>query len=193
MSVGTGAAATRSTASVYGLLMQARRGEPVEELLARMLSSWMLGEGAMPRWLGLGEPRFRWMLARHFPALGGDFAAAQRPMIDVDRCDEIEDLRQLLLQHRSSASEADSLMTDIVVAGCMGADHLWQDLGLWQRADLTRLMQTHFAPLAERNVRDMKWKRFLYKQLCESEGIRTCRAPSCEQCVDYAACFGPEE
>ncbi len=39
----------------------------------------------------------------------------------------------------------------------------------------------------------MKWKKFIYKQLCITEGIYTCRAPSCEVCADYADCFGPEE
>ena len=83
-------------------------------------------------------------------------------------------------------------MAHILAAGCMASDHLWQDLGLWHRAELTALMRRNFPPLAARNVKDMKWKKFLYKQLCESEGIYLCRAPSCEVCVDYAVCFGPE-
>ncbi len=83
-------------------------------------------------------------------------------------------------------------MAGIVAAGCMGSDHLWQDLGLRQRAELSFLMEHHFPALAEQNCHDMKWKRFLYKQLCEAEGIYTCRSPSCEVCVDYHACFGPE-
>ena len=59
-------------------------------------------------------------------------------------------------------------------------DHLWQDLGLPARGELTALMRRNFPTLAARNVKDMKWKRFLYKQLCEAEGIYTCRAPSCQ-------------
>lgn len=84
-------------------------------------------------------------------------------------------------------------MAEIVIAGCMGSDHLWQDLGLWQRADLTHLMLHNFEPLALRNQRDMKWKKFLYKQLCEAEGIYVCRSPSCEVCIDFHSCFGSEE
>ncbi|MCU7810980.1 MAG: nitrogen fixation protein NifQ, partial [Candidatus Thiodiazotropha sp. (ex Notomyrtea botanica)] len=75
----------------------------------------------------------------------------------------------------------------------LGDDHLWQDLGLWQRSDLSRLMMVCFRPLARLNDRDMKWKKFLYKQLCETEGIYTCRSPSCKVCVDYDNCFGCEE
>ena len=83
-------------------------------------------------------------------------------------------------------------MADIVTAGCLGSDHLWQDLGLWNRAQLTGLMRENFAPLAKRNDKDMKWKKFLYRQLCEAEGVAICRSPSCEICVDYAVCFGSE-
>jgi nitrogen fixation protein NifQ len=75
----------------------------------------------------------------------------------------------------------------------MLSDHLWQDRGLWSRADLIALMRRNFPALARRNVKDMKWKRFLYKQLCEAEGIFTCRAPLCEACADFHVCFVPED
>jgi hypothetical protein len=39
----------------------------------------------------------------------------------------------------------------------------------------------------------MKWKKFLYKQLCEAEGLYLCRAPSCSVCVDHPLCYGSEE
>ena len=82
-------------------------------------------------------------------------------------------------------------MAHVVAVGCMGQDHLWQDLGLTDRSELNALMRRNFPSLAARNVKDMKWKRFLYKQLCEAEGIYACRAPSCEVCTDYHVCFGP--
>jgi nitrogen fixation protein NifQ len=58
---------------------------------------------------------------------------------------------------------------------------------------LSELMHGRFTSLAERNTQDMKWKKFLYKQLCERAEIRVCKAPSCGVCTDYAKCFGPEE
>jgi nitrogen fixation protein NifQ len=75
----------------------------------------------------------------------------------------------------------------------MANDHLWQDLGLWSRQDLSDLMVRNFPALAAKNDRDMKWKKFLYKQLCLQEGVYLCRAPSCAICCDYIRCFGPEE
>ena len=188
------AAVTRLTVQdVYDGLMAARRGDAVEETLAQVIASWTLGDGGMPAWLGLGEAGFRQMLTRHFPALPENALPCIGIPLDPARFPEIEDLRALLVRNRTDDDSVRDLMVDIVVAGCMGNDHLWQDLGLWSRADLSMLMREHFAPLAARNDRDMKWKKFLYKQLCEAEGIYVCRSPSCEVCTDYAVCFGPED
>lgn len=186
------AAASLSVQDIYDGLMAVRQGDPVEEILAQILATWSLGGGAMPLWLGLGEARFQQMLERHFPHLPKNALPGIGLALDSQRGDEMDDLHCLLMQNRTNASETQAVMADIVVAACLGNDHLWQDLGLWSRTDLSRLMNDNFAPLAVRNDRDMKWKKFLYKQLCETEGIYTCRAPSCEVCADYTACFGPE-
>lgn len=178
---------------VYDRLMHTRSGYAIEETLARMLASWTCGMGAMPDWLGLTEDAFLRMMQKHFP--GFDVGELNNPQValDLQRMDEVEDLRNLLLRSCPDKDESCLWMLDILIAGCLGSDHLWQDLGLWERADLSRLMLENFEPLARRNNRDMKWKKFLYKQLCEAEGIYTCRSPSCEVCVDYDVCFGPED
>lgn len=189
----TSAMAIETPEDVYVSLMAKRRGHPIEDTLARILASWSLGKGAMPEWLGLGMPRFRQMMEIHFPGYDPEQFQNTGKAIDAHRSDEMEDLRKLLIENRSTASESEAWMAEIVIAGCLGDDHLWQDLGLWQRSDLSKLMLDNFQVLAERNNKDMKWKKFLYKQLCETEGIFTCRAPSCEICTDYDNCFGPEE
>jgi nitrogen fixation protein NifQ len=71
-------------------------------------------------------------------------------------------------------------------------NHLWQDLGLGNRRELSRLMNQHFRPLAVRNTADMKWKKFLYRTICRDEGFSLCTAPSCSECNDFEACFGEE-
>ena len=147
----------------------------------------------MPDWLGLPPAAFRLLVAHHFP--GFPFVGLPGrggPRYPVRR-DEIDELLRLMLRHRAGESPSEVWMAQVVAAGCLGSDHLWQDLGLWSRPDLTELMRRNFPALAGRNAKDMKWKRFLYKQLCEAEGIYTCRAPSCETCSDYHACFGPED
>ncbi len=187
------ALAIETPQSIYNGLMMSRRGEPVEDTLARILASWSAGFGAMPDWLGLGEPAFYEMMQFHFPGYNLEQLIWLGRPLDEQRVAEMEDLRKLLFKKRTGEFDSENWMVEILIAGCMGDDHLWQDLGLWQRADLSKLMQENFFPLASRNTKDMKWKKFLYKQLCETEGIYTCRSPSCEVCADYDNCFGSEE
>ena len=75
----------------------------------------------------------------------------------------------------------------------MRDNHLWQDMGLPNRALLSRLMAHNFPALAARNVGDMKWKKFFYRQLCEQANVPICKSPNCADCVDYRVCFGHEE
>jgi len=178
---------------LYAGFMAMRQGDPIEDTLARILASWQDGDGVLPTWLGLGEDEFKSMMTQHFPNYPLACLGNPKHELDAQRLDEADDLRQLLDQHRTGRSDSEKWMVDIMIAGCFGSDHLWQDLGLWCRADLSKLMMDNFKPLAERNTKDMKWKKFLYKQLCETEGIYTCRAPSCEVCKDYDNCFGSED
>jgi nitrogen fixation protein NifQ len=85
--------------------------------------------------------------------------------------------------------------SDLHALACasLGDNHLWQDLLLSSRRELSALIGHWFPALARRNDRDMKWKKFLYKQLCDRAEISVCRAPSCSVCTDYAQCFGPED
>ncbi|MDZ5458367.1 nitrogen fixation protein NifQ [Azohydromonas lata] len=111
------------------------------------------------------------------------------------RDDEVQDVRQLLLDHAdpSAGTPAEiEHMADTVAVACLGDNHLWQDLQLASRAELSALMRHWFPSLVVRNTGDMKWKKFLYKQLCEREEIFICKAPSCAVCTDHPVCFGPE-
>jgi nitrogen fixation protein NifQ len=108
------------------------------------------------------------------------------------RSDEYEDLLALLLEHRRDHGDESTWLASVVAAACMGDNHLWQDLGLANRLELSELMQTYFPFLYARNTGNMKWKKFFYKQLCEQAGVRACRAPSCAECAEYVVCFGSE-
>lgn len=75
----------------------------------------------------------------------------------------------------------------------MKDDHLWQDLGLFERPELGRLIARHFPVLHAGNSRNMRWKKYFYRRLCEAEGFALCTAPSCGVCTDFADCFGAED
>ena len=178
---------------LYARLRPLARNLPNDEVLARMLASWRAGFGVLPACMGLSPEIYHYMLIRHFSGIELPEEAAARIDADPRRQPERADLRSLLLDHRANADISEAWIADIVVSACMGGNHLWQDLGLWSRRDLTDLIRTNFPALAASNDRDMKWKKFFYKQLCIQEGLYICRAPSCQVCVDYQECFGPED
>lgn len=161
--------------------------DPNRVLLASMLAGQMAGEGCLPAGLGLSEAAQAQMLAHYFPGLAAKPTANQ-----PDSIPEWADLQKLLLDHRSGQHASEAWMADIIATACAGRDHLWQDLGLVDRAELSSLMYLNFHPLAVANSGDMKWKKFLYRQFCAREGIYVCPAPSCGECKDFANCFGPE-
>jgi len=178
---------------IYDSLMIHSQGHENDHILASILASWQTNEGVFTDWLGLGEKAFREMMLFHFPEFSLENFTNSGQSLDAERFDERDELTQLLSSFCAGKTKSESWMTEMLVNACQGQDHLWQDLGLWSRKDLTLLMQQNFPSLAARNDKDMKWKKFLYKQLCITEGIYTCRAPSCEVCADYQVCFGPED
>ena len=98
----------------------------------------------------------------------------------------------LLQRSRSTPGPLSSLLAAIVARRAMQPNHLWQDLGLTNRSELSALMLRHFAPLAVRNSQDMKWKKFFYRMICRDDSYRLCAAPSCSECCDFSECFGDE-
>jgi len=127
--------------------------------------------------------------------LGLDWLELTRMDRPEPRADEIDDVASLLFEaaREGRGDDAARWLAHIVAVACLGADHLWQDLHLRSRADLSRLLQDWFPALAARNTGNMKWKKFFYKQLCERADLRICKSPSCDVCSDHAVCFGPEE
>ncbi len=114
--------------------------------------------------------------------------AARRAVRD----DEVADVRSLLLEHADPAAGDAADIAETVALACLGDNHLWQDLQFGSRAELSALMRHWFPALVAKNHADMKWKKFLYKQLCEREELFVCKAPSCAVCCDRPVCFGPE-
>jgi len=162
--------------------------DPLRPILASMLAGRALDEGIMPATLGLAARDFDALWQTYFP--GPHLRLKNGATEDIP---EIDDLIQLLLDYRGGPQPVFDWMARIVAWGCAGRDHLWQDLGLANRSELSILMQAAFPALAALNTGDMKWKKFIYRHYCSRDGIYVCPAPSCGECADYAKCFAPEE
>lgn len=161
--------------------------------LAQIIASWQAGDSVLPNALGLDSKQFKQLLAQRFSSYPLNTAAPSGKTLDFSRMLEKQDMEQLLRKFAVTQSDELEWIIAIIVAACLGDNHLWQDLGLWSRDDLSALLQHNFPELVAHNSKNMKWKKFLYKQLCAAEGIYLCRAPSCEVCKDYSVCFGREE
>lgn len=152
------------------------------------------GEADVCAATGLAPDRLDALLAERFPAVDRRLF----PLADVARptCEpEEEVLRDLLLDHLAEDRRAGDgpLVAAMIARRAMRPDHLWQDLGLFDRAELGRLLALFFPVLHAGNTRNMRWKKYFYRRLCEAEGFALCSAPSCAACTDFADCFGAED
>lgn len=76
-----------------------------------------------------------------------------------------------------------------LASACFGRQHLWQDLGLDGRAQVSLLLRQGFPTLHASNVRDLKWKRHLFLVLGMQRGEVDLRPPKCDGCDHFAQCF----
>ncbi|WP_319533946.1 nitrogen fixation protein NifQ [uncultured Vibrio sp.] len=158
-----------------------------------IVHSYLSGRSALPLYLGLEKSRFTQVI--EFFGFEVNLAnletkqATLRCELMALRTEEYDQLRQLLSQNLANSRPFAEEMAIVISSGCMGSQHLWHDLGLPERVVLTHLFSDYFPTLFTANVNNMRWKRFLYRQLCESGGDYVCRSPSCETCSSYNECF----
>ncbi|MEI6896330.1 MAG: nitrogen fixation protein NifQ [Psychromonas sp.] len=103
--------------------------------------------------------------------------------------DERQSLITLLNQHRNQQDPFSEQIAVIIATASLTSFHLWESLGLPDRAQLGELIQYNFPKLYALNSKNMRWKRFFYRMLCEQGGDYLCRAPSCDECKSYTECF----
>jgi nitrogen fixation protein NifQ len=184
--------------TVYNWLFEAPRSMPCDAADAHVMASVIAVAvqeaepgGTLTAGLGLSGADLRDLIFAFYPHavsfLERFHLNANVSLSEDERC-----LRDLLSRHTTRGSWFELRLAALMARRAMRANHLWQDLGLRNRRELSDLMARHFAPLATRNHRDMKWKKFFYRMICKDEGFRLCTAPSCSECDDFAVCFGDE-
>lgn len=139
---------------------------------------------------GLDSGALAQLVGRMFPGASGAMlpACGRQPELAADEASLID----LLIVCRSGPGDWTAILAAMIARRAQRPNHLWQDLGLRNRGELSRLMLRHFAPLARRNSKDMKWKKFLYRTICRDNSYSLCAAPCCSECHDFDLCFGEE-
>jgi nitrogen fixation protein NifQ len=141
---------------------------------------------------GLDAAGLNALAARLFPAREKHLvamAAAADPAPGVEE----QSARDILLMYGNGDYAFLHPLSSMIARRCQEPHHLWQDLGLRNRGELSELMQRHFTRLKLKNSADMKWKKFIYRMICASEGFSLCPSPVCSECNEFASCFGSEE
>ncbi|MFM0736173.1 nitrogen fixation protein NifQ [Paraburkholderia xenovorans] len=139
--------------------------------------------------LGLREAEWNGLMARRF-----ERSATKAPAPAVTTGEHaafVESLRALLLAYAARTVDADDArcLASIVAHACLRPDHLWRDLGLTGREDVTWMLTRYFPTLVVLNVANLRWKKFLAQQRALSLGLQPGPAPGCPGCEDYAHCF----
>lgn len=157
------------------------------------LAAGEAGPGGCIAWrAGLDNAELAALAGAIFPHATAILVPAGASDGPVPRTEDEDVLFDLLWRGSTAATPLQRRLAAMLARRAQQPNHLWQDLGLDDRSELSRLMQRHFAPLAMRNSKDMKWKKFLYRMICRDSDYSLCTAPSCAECDDFAVCFGDE-
>lgn len=148
--------------------------------------------------LGLEEEGLAGLLETYFPAITPEELEKESPAELTPPPEINEEILRILLSHVPKTSEEGRISSPCWLAHCLAAraahpGHLWTAMGLFERPELTAAIRRNLPSLAEANNKGMRWKRYLFKQLCDMSGAVLCKAPNCGVCSDYAICFAPEE
>lgn len=161
---------------------------PLEQLVLNCVLAEGQRVGAQPLMRGLDAAECE-LLAE---VCGAGFVLAPMQSLTQNPLDEFDELFELLWDYAEPQDAMGRWLACAISTAAQRNNHLWQDMGLPSRRELSAILNLRFPRLAAQNVNDMKWKKFFYRQLCQRSGIPICKSPSCADCCDYAICFGPE-
>lgn len=166
----------------------------IQDYWQPILENYQKGQTALPLYMGLNQNGYdALLLAMGLESLPLSREAEEKLRLRLElmnmRIGELEELEKLLVESLNPDVTLGCEMVTVLASACLGSQHLWRDLGMPERPRLTALFRDYFPLLHAKNVNNMRWKRFLYRQLCENGGDYVCRSPSCEECASYSECF----
>jgi nitrogen fixation protein NifQ len=169
------------------------RHSPDAYLFAKLIASREVrGELVL---LGLSHEDLDALFRRHFALELAQFKMTGQVigLLTQEHAEFVAALQALALKHASAAVHADDArcLASIIAHACLRPDHLWRDLGLDGREEVSAMLERYFPELVSLNVASLRWKKFLAQQLALSLGREPGPAPGCPGCEDYRHCFPP--
>lgn len=166
----------------------------VARAVAGVMRNAQSGDLPLFAWtLGLPQTELLQLVVTLFPELGAlvPLAAYEYAILLRGRPADFDALVAVLLAHRAPGIDRRHArwLAHAIAGAAQGERHLWQDLGLASRSELSNLLARHFPTLHARHAVDMKWKRFLYAELGAAQGRPGLRPPGCGKCAQFTLCF----
>ncbi|CAG4900767.1 nitrogen fixation protein NifQ [Paraburkholderia gardini] len=164
---------------------------PDARLFARLIAAREVrGEIAL---LGVTQNALDALFKRHFPNVAKPprILALPATLPASAHADFLSALAALLQTHANPSTNEDDMrcIAAIVAHACLRPDHLWRDLGLSGRDDVTAMLERYFPTLVIRNTASLRWKKFLARELALARGTEPGPAPGCPGCEDFGYCF----
>jgi len=103
------------------------------------------------------------------------------PRIDT-KYEMLEQKVTLLLQEHAKELYSKEEIAPHVAKISLMKNHLYEDLGLRNRFEMSVFMKKHFPTLANKKPGNKLWKKFIYDSIGEV-------APACATCDDQVNCF----
>jgi nitrogen fixation protein NifQ len=156
-------------------------------LFARLVAARDV-RGELPL-LGLSAEQLEALAARHFA--GAMVPAPALAIADAGHAVFVTAMRGFLISLAALQADPDDAhcLAAIIAHACLRPDHLWRDLGLRGRDDVTRMLERFFPEVVSRNVEGLRWKKLLARELALSMGATPGPAPGCPGCEDFGFCF----
>lgn len=143
--------------------------------------------------LGVTQDALDALVQRHFRNIARSprIRALPATLPSSAHTDFLSALAALLQTHANpSVNEDDTRCIAAIIAhACLRPDHLWRDLGLSGRDDVTSMLERYFPTLVIRNTANLRWKKFLARELALARGMEPGPAPGCPGCEDFGYCF----
>ena len=183
---------------VYALLMQSPQPDFVSHddrhLFACLISVAAEEPCSTAAALGVDDSALKSLLLLFFPGVDRAMLAEYSPPAGGTPPVYNPDIFGLLLSYVETDRGLNPMLVSLWLAQILAtrsalSGHLWMAMGLTERPQLSAAIRRHLPGLAEANSRNMRWKRFLFKQLCDRNGGTLCKAPNCGVCSDYHLCF----
>lgn len=100
-------------------------------------------------------------------------------------------LVEMLWERHSCDDKINWWVAHAIACACFGKRHLWQDLGLQGKEELSRLLASRFPKLYRHNFSDLDWNSFIFQELGQHLEIPNFIPSGDDKWMHFQLCLEP--